>query len=101
MIRLIRIMMILRITRIIRVKRMIERTRSSTSTRTGARTIINVTIAFQSQSKFCFIVLTNSPSPQLECQPLYQVGDLQLQNDLSQQHNIELCKYADIHINIK
>ena len=44
MIRMIRIMMILRITRIIHIKGMIER--KSTST----RTIINVTITFQSQS---------------------------------------------------
>ena len=42
--------MILRITRIIRMKRIIEITSTSTSTRTGTRTIINVTIAFQSQS---------------------------------------------------
>ena len=37
-------MMILRITRIIHMKKMIE------ITKTGTRTIINVTIAFQSQS---------------------------------------------------
>ena len=48
MIRMIRIMMILRIRRRILMKNMIEIT--STSTRTGTRTIINVTIAFQSQS---------------------------------------------------
>ena len=45
MTRMIRIMMILRIRRIMLLKNMIEITRSSTSTRTGA--IINVTIAFQ------------------------------------------------------
>ena len=47
---MIRIMMIFRITRLIHMKKMIERTRTSksTSTRTGTRTIINVTIAFQS-----------------------------------------------------
>ena len=46
MIRMIRIMMILRITRIIHMERMIERK----STRTRTRTIINITIAFQSYS---------------------------------------------------
>ena len=40
--------MILRMTRIIHMKKIIEIT--STSTRTGTGTIINVTIAFQSQS---------------------------------------------------
>ena len=48
MIRMIRIMMILRITRIIHMKKMIEITR--TGTRISTSTIINVTIAFQSQS---------------------------------------------------
>ena len=48
MIRMIRIMMILRITRIIHTKKMIEITNTKTGTRT--RTIINVTIAFQSYS---------------------------------------------------
>ena len=50
---------VISITRIIHMKKMIEIT--STSTSTGTRTIINVTIAFQSQKKLCcFIVLTNS-----------------------------------------
>ena len=48
MIRMIRIMILLRITRIIHMKDMIEIT--STNTRTGTSTIINVTIAFQPQS---------------------------------------------------
>ena len=42
--------MILRITRIIDMKKMIEITRTSARIRTGTRAIINVTIAFQSQS---------------------------------------------------
>ena len=44
--------MILRMTRIIHMKKMIEitSTSASTRTRTGTRAIINVTIAFQSQS---------------------------------------------------
>ena len=49
MIRMIRIMMILRVTRVIHMKKMIEITSTSTNTRTGTRTIINVTIAFQSR----------------------------------------------------
>ena len=44
MIRMIRIMLIMSISRIIHTKKMIERKSTSTST------IINVTIAFQSQS---------------------------------------------------
>ena len=47
MIRIIRIMMIMSITRIIHMKKMIERTR--TGTKISASTIINVTMAFQSQ----------------------------------------------------
>ena len=52
MTRMIRIMIILRITRIINIKKMIQRRNTSTSKRTGTgtSTIINVTIAFQSQS---------------------------------------------------
>ena len=42
--------MIMRITRIIHMKKMIEITSTSTRISTGTRTIINVTIAFQSQS---------------------------------------------------
>ena len=47
MIRMIKIMMILRITRIIQIKKMIQITR--TGTKISTRTIINVTMAFQSQ----------------------------------------------------
>ena len=101
MIRMIRIMMILRITRIIHMKKMIEITSTSTSTSTGTRTrtIINVTIAFQSQKKLCcFIVLTNSHCPQLQCQLLSLVGALQLRNDLYKQHSSKMSNHPDIHI---
>ena len=76
---------------------------TSTSTRKGTRkgTIKNVTIAFQSQNQFWSIVLTNSHCPQLERQLLYQVGDLQLPNDLREQHNIELSNQPNINVIIE
>ena len=56
--------------------------------------------SFQSQSQFWSIVLTNSHC-QLQCQLLYQVGALQLPNDLHKQHNVKLSNHPDINMIIE
>ena len=52
---MIRIMMILRITRVIHMKDMIERTRISTSTRTGTSTIIIKMMTFSHKANFVLL----------------------------------------------